>query len=123
MVRMVTTRWSPDTCDCIIDYEWDADENPNTRKHTVKEVIRDCGRHGLKPTKEEHYKSVNEENIRKNFTLDTINKIKPEITIENIGWEFDGKRVLHIILAGLSVSEKNQLNNNLKQKFKDVVVD
>jgi hypothetical protein len=44
MVRLTTTRWSPDTCKCVIDFEWDKDFydtilDENQRKNYTRQEI------------------------------------------------------------------------------------
>lgn len=40
-MKRITT-WSPDTCNCVIEYEWDDTEDQNTRKHKFVKVDH-CG--------------------------------------------------------------------------------
>lgn len=42
---MHTTRWSPDTCDCVVEYDWDDAEPTNVRKHTLKKMVNTCPLH------------------------------------------------------------------------------
>lgn len=39
---MKKTLWRPSTCGCEIEYEWDRDEGPETRKHRIVSV-NPCG--------------------------------------------------------------------------------
>lgn len=32
------TRWRPDTCGCVIEYEWDSDDAEETRVHTPVKI-------------------------------------------------------------------------------------
>lgn len=60
-----TTRWSPDTCDCVIEYTWDDTENEDTRTHNYSKAVVKCTVHATTlPTN--HFESVLAENIAKN---------------------------------------------------------
>ena len=41
-MRMKITRWSPSTCKCVIDYEWDRDLSEDQRTHKFVSV-QHCG--------------------------------------------------------------------------------
>ena len=61
-----TTRWSPDTCKCVLEYTWDDAQDENSRVHTPSNVIKACSFHiGLSLA--DHYKAVKGENMRKNI--------------------------------------------------------
>ena len=40
-----TTRWSPDTCDCIVEFTWDDSVREDQRTHTLSNVINKCPAH------------------------------------------------------------------------------
>lgn len=40
-----TTRWTPDTCDCVIEYQWDDAVDPSVRVHTVYNILSACSDH------------------------------------------------------------------------------
>lgn len=40
-----TTRWYPDTCSCVIEYQWDDTVDPAARTHTVSNVLSACKGH------------------------------------------------------------------------------
>ena len=42
---MAITRWSPDTCGCVIDYTWDPDVPDGARTHSFHAVERICAGH------------------------------------------------------------------------------
>lgn len=39
------TRWRPDTCGCILEYEWDSDETETQRVHRLVNVVNQCSTH------------------------------------------------------------------------------
>lgn len=39
------TRWSPDTCKCILEYQWDDQIPEEEREHTVYNVVSTCPEH------------------------------------------------------------------------------
>ena len=40
-----TTQWSPDTCGCSFEYEWDDEEPQDKRQHHFKNVVKECVSH------------------------------------------------------------------------------
>lgn len=87
MGEIVITKWSPDTCKCVLNYSWLRDSDENERVHVFHSVDKVCHDHEhLKGTVvgESHiqgipqdvnsdhlgtYQSVLEENQRKNILL------------------------------------------------------
>lgn len=62
------TQWLPDSCGCIVEYSWDRDSDEDTRVHTFHGHSRRCHDHEHL-WNEDVYKTVLEENQRKNLTL------------------------------------------------------
>ena len=63
------TRWSPDTCGCVIDFEWDTND-PNA-PHVGKTVVSACECHPSEDAVTHHSKLL-EENQGKNKALKII---------------------------------------------------
>lgn len=102
---MKVTRWSPDTCGCVIDYQWDEKLPEKARVHQLKAVIKRCPAHqGLNDA--EIFDALMEENPRKNYTLGMIaDELLPngtdeekQILMSETHWEFDQNRQLNITL-------------------------
>lgn len=110
MIRV--TRWHPDTCECIVDFEWD-DSLPAV--HNIKEVIRACAPHaGLSPT--QLWAALMDENPRKNYTFGFAEAITP-VNADDCEWSFNAKRVLQVTIRGLTGIHKAQLQTKCNQKF------
>jgi hypothetical protein len=121
------TTWTPDTCDCVIHYQWDDQVPQDQRIHTPLEQTRThdgqlvprrvCPVHSAvaAPGKHvEHHDLVKEENTRKNRVLGNILETTPEITNDvtkeegntvkeflkgmEPSWSFDADRTLRITL-------------------------
>lgn len=61
------TQWSPDTCQCVFDYEWDGSLPVDQRVHTLKNVVDKCVDHSVVAVNPAtHYATVLDENVRKN---------------------------------------------------------
>lgn len=120
------TRWSPDTCECVLEYEWDTDDPQETRTHTPVNVVKACPAHSAQETVAQKFNKVNDENTRKNkvlkHALDNIDEIREEIldggqptgtyTLKNgteFNWSFDNDRVLHVSITGLTAQRISQL--------------
>lgn len=123
-----TTRWSPDTCDCVLEYTWDTNDSADNRTHTIATVVP-CPQHtGLSNTN--IFNAVNSENSRKNrfrkAVLDQFSSVLGEEVEGTDGiihldwkkgidliWRFEGTgetRVLYVSVSGysLNVNQKNQ---------------
>ena len=60
------TRWSPDTCDCVIDYSWDSTTSEDDRIHAHHQSIKTCTSHaGI--TGSDHHNIIVRENQSKNY--------------------------------------------------------
>jgi len=113
LVNIQTTRWSPDTCDCVIVYEWDRDLDPSMRTHQVKQIDHACETH--KPfTQLAIWNYVVNENLRKN---DMINAMRSYLNTDlekldeqfQLTWRFEGpgdRRILHVSLPTLGSDQK-----------------
>jgi len=106
-----TTRWSPDTCSCEVEYSWDTDQPESERQHNFARVVRACEAH--KPVvprntnterAKQVFETVLEENQRKNQTLGKAFEVRPELADVVLP---DGKRLDDKSFAG---SSKNPIN-------------
>jgi hypothetical protein len=104
------TRWSPDTCACIHDVQWD-DSLPDTQRvHSAGATIALCSFHGaLNVTSQ--FAALMDENPRKNKALTQILATATAVTIADITWSFDNSRVLNISCPKLTTNQKTTLQN------------
>lgn len=101
-----TTTWSPDTCDCIVEYEWDTGVN---RVHTFKSVINTGLEHAAL-TGATLYEEVVSENRRKNVTQGIAQAIDVNLTAGIYQWAFDANRVLEVsFLVNVPSAVKEQI--------------
>ncbi len=112
------TRWSPDTCDCVLEFEWDDAVVESTRVHVFKNTIKTCPDHPAL-IGNSLYDQVLFENTCKNITFVEIQKVLPAVEVENYIWAFDGNRVLQVSLVGivLLAAEKQGIQTALDNKF------
>jgi len=129
-----TTRYSPDTCQCVIDYDWDSTLDENNRVHTLKQFVNICTAHSSLPDNTARWNVVFEENPRKNIAHQLIldngptalsdlvegtRQLKAGITI-NFSWSGTApNRVLTISYTGitLTTNQKNQIQTFLNNRF------
>ena len=125
-------RWSPDTCACVFDYQWDDSVPADQRVHTLSNVINVCLQHpALKLNPVNHYAVVSEENVRKNrvygqlLTISSLTQIttNPDgttiTTFKNgVGFNYawtgiDSLRILNITVFGANLTgvQKTSLQN------------
>lgn len=140
-MRKVTT-WHPDTCECILHYEWDTNDPQETRVHTpVEHVVTSEGT--IIPHKKceahKHHKDHHslthacwEETQRKNTALDKILRSHEHLQKKEIDgngnesvtfhphltpdWHFDENRNLRIKTKGLQQPDKDTLADHFNKK-------
>lgn len=116
---MKTTRWTPDTCDCVLEYEWDETKSQSERTHAFKNVVKKCDAH---QNSQQPYDTVKEENERKNkFYAEIIENLSTAVEEKtqedgsvvkdfkkgkDFKWSFDENRKLIVELKGFSATEK-----------------
>lgn len=129
-----TTRWTNDTCGCVVEYDWDDSIPQDSRTHTVSNVISKCAAHAAISDMTQHFNILLDENPRKNLAhqhaIDTIpallsstgavgGRLKDTITYN---FSFSGtapNRVLTISFTSvtLTTAQKNSIQNALNTKF------
>jgi hypothetical protein len=118
-----TTRWSPDTCDCILEYEWDTQLTEDTRTHKFTTFIHKCDSHAGLAGDAVHYQHVLDENKTKNQFVGILITHVPRLTAPlaqtdgtivtqlkpsvHLNWSFtgsDGNRQLLVSLGGATLT-------------------
>ncbi len=128
------TRWSPDTCDCVIEYSWDSTQPESTRVHNLSTIVSKCPAHSSL-SDSQVYSIVLEENPRKNQALQNILDNSPTTSLydivsgnrqlkQTLGFNFSWSgtapnRVLTVSFTGISLTtnQKNTLQTFLNTKF------
>ena len=73
------TLWRPDTCECVLEYQWDDQDPIEARAHVASRIIVSCPIHqGLPLT--EHLDAVTKDNVRKNKTEQILVELLPALT-------------------------------------------
>lgn len=105
------TRWTPDTCDCVIDLEWDDEVPAEERVHTVSKVVK----------KPEHFKSATDKQIFETVLAENqsknrvIGQLKKELVLsdeEEVKWSLDEERKLHVEIPegkSLTATKRNKV--------------
>lgn len=132
-----TTRWSPDTCKCILEYTWDDSISESSRTHTMSAIVQRCSAHTILANDITVYNTVTEENPRKNISLDEILQNAPNTNWYDldpdsgvrvfkkniiINWTWSGtapNRVLTLTFTGITITtaQKNTLQSRLDTRF------
>ncbi len=118
------TRWSPDTCGCVVEYAWDSEHPQETREHTLHKVVRKCTRHASMPDAAV-YAQLTEENPRKNRVRELILDSVPALVTMRMqangeevadfhpdkpfAYEFDSEHVLHVRVNGMTAAARNKV--------------
>jgi len=119
------TRWSPDTCRCVIEYAWDDSVDPSTRVHSLENVITICDAHvavfggraiGRGASAAALFAGVVDENQRKNYVYEAVQVVNPAL-IEGRGFSYSfdksSPRVLHVQLVGANAVQKTNITNRI----------
>jgi hypothetical protein len=67
-----TTRYSPDTCECVLEYTWDDTVAEENRTHTLSNFINRCSAHSSLSSDNDRWNTIFDENPRKNIALKTV---------------------------------------------------
>jgi len=123
---MKVTRWRPDTCECVIDYQWDEKLPLEDRVLTLLAIQHKCPAHASL-SDEAVYEAVSDyqtgENPRKNRALALItDEALPQGTddekrnfTQECLWSFDGARLLTIEVPSLP----NETITTMQEKVND----
>lgn len=128
------TRWSPDTCECVIEYSWDDSVPAENRTHSLYNVVQRCPAHNALSSLD-IFSTLMDENPRKNNALshvldngptslfDTTSEgarvLKGNITF-NFSWSGTAPdRVLTINFTGINLTQnqKNSIQTFLNNRF------
>ncbi len=136
MIRRTT--WRPDTCGCVIEFEWDDSQPEDSRQTTPVRGISVCSLHQDLNTQEQ-YNALIEDNSRKNKVEQMLAELLPELTdtvqdvdknpVKVLKKPLEHKylpgRILEIKLPSEIQGKKvieNELHARLKESMKVVVV-
>jgi hypothetical protein len=111
------TRWSPDTCGCVIDLEWDDAVPAEQRSHTTQNIISRCPSHQEThfADKHDHYDTILKENQLKNKTHGHFMEEFPHLTEEIEPDITEGHLLVPDINASSQPVEKpKRLKKNIK---------
>ncbi len=124
---MKSTKYSPDTCECIVEYTWDDQVEEASRTHDFSKIQKACPDHaGL--TGATLYDTLLKENSTKNKLrqeiIDSITRLTKKITVADgsevddldvdFNWSFtgnDANRQLNLTMTQLTDPEKTQLQS------------
>lgn len=78
------TRWSPDTCGCVLEYEWDDAVDVDARVHVPCAPVSVCSTHAVEADP--------------HAAAEADNKIKNQLVAQLKGaeadWHFEGRRLV-----------------------------
>jgi hypothetical protein len=103
------TQWYPDTCGCVIIFEWDDAVPAEQRVHTLYKIVTKCSDHKSIADDVELFNTVMRENTMKNEIFGKLQESMPQIQPGNYSWYFDSNRVLHVKLIGLPFTQAQKL--------------
>lgn len=122
-----TTRWTTDTCGCVVRYSWDDAVKQENRVHTVAGFDHKCQFHaGLDDAAA--YAAVTDENPRKNKALAAIADAAAVAADTSLfdgngaflgSWEFDADRKLKVSLPEATKIDPAVLETALKASISD----
>lgn len=84
-------KWSPDTCGCVLQYQWDDSLPSEQRVHVALPADKLCSAHNHLTDHIEHHSKIVAENQNKNRTINALLKSLPrsekKITLDGDGNE------------------------------------
>lgn len=124
------TRWRPDTCGCVLEYEWDDAQPAELRTHTPV-VARACRHHQVGATADV-FKTCADENTLKNRVMNKILE-DPSFGVDVVNGEgelvrefqqgaeptfrYDEKRSLIVSLPATKKIEALVIKSGLSKEF------
>lgn len=107
-------RWRPDTCGCEIEFEWDTDDDPKSRVHTILSH-QPCEAHKAQDavglSLEEH--AAHLDNTKKNKAVNAVRDKLGLTPDDPIAFAFDEKRNLSLVLPDSHKSFKDEVAKHL----------
>lgn len=111
------TRWSPDTCECVLEYEWDTALEGSARVHSFKKVVKLCPEHErLGFQGKATYDQVGIENRGKNIAWGQIKQALnlADEDIDKYVWFFNESRQLQVsVTSPIAVEKKQEIQAKL----------
>lgn len=112
MIKVTT--WSPDTCDCVLEYSWDDTEPEGTRTHSLSRVVHRCPAHS-NLSDQELYTSIVGENKHKNKVFAAAKAAKPDLKLEDYEWSFTDKRELKASFKNLDLVDRQKVEKAINE--------
>lgn len=101
-----TTQFSPDTCSCVVEYEWDDAVPVELRTHRVSRIVSRDARHAALVVADAHYAQILGENQRKNRAIGHAVEAFPALLNADGDfrgtWSFTLGHVLLLTLPGVN---------------------
>lgn len=121
-----TNRHRPDTCGCILEYQWD-DTVPEALRVHVPTAVVACPAHASEPTVAAIHTKVNDENRKKNRCSNEMAELLSGAGAtefpagRSVEFWYDASRVLNIRLTGFTTQQRNNIAT-IAAKYGAVVV-
>ena len=97
------TRWSPDSCGCVVEYEWDTDTSENDRMHTYRASINTCSFHTAHHGKKQHLVVLDQETQLKSKVLDYAAEIA------GVNLSIDEDKIRGEIMADTTLNDREKV--------------
>lgn len=123
------TRWSPDTCNCVLDYQWDDSVPESARTYTLKNIEKRCPEHNA-VNNDQLYDAVLSENQGKNAAFGEIERLlaPPNQDADarealqrkisrSFDWRFDDQRKLVVNYPEITDGQLMQLQQALDARL------
>lgn len=110
------TTWHPDTCGCVIEFEWDNSLPQDKRIHTASKVVKACPAHEHHVNKDDHYADLTGENVSKNKAVTAVAQAVG-VDAHEVAWAFDKDRKLVVSHKDLTQEHKDELAKIDKAEF------
>lgn len=121
-MTLQTTRWSPDTCGCVLEYTWDDAVPEVLRVHTPARVVTVCSVHQALAGLSNRFGAVSQENTRKNQAHELLQTLLTKLDPSEFTFDVTGpagSRVVTITIIGknLTAQQKANLQTQIDTRF------
>lgn len=111
-MALKTTRWTPDTCGCVLEFNWDDAIPEALRIHTFARSLRVCAAHEAVRDRDTHFAAISAENRTKNAAINTLASNHPA-AVAAASWSWDENRRLVLVAPALTALQKSNLEASI----------
>lgn len=118
------TKWKPDTCTCVVNFQWDDAVAEDSRVHSLSSIEK-CEFHQAL-SDADAFVAVKDENVTKNQVLGIVHTEHPDLVDSKAdgstvlkeayeyAWSFDENRKLQVEIKGVDDAKSDAINASIE---------